>query len=110
MRFLFLAATAVLGSGIGGCQPSSPKLPPHVVASNSSLAPKRGRRIEIHSQNAALTKPECRALIEKYRSAAAPDGQISVRKPSKMLGNQMTAWCFDNFDGEGIQFNDALFD
>ena len=84
-------------------------IPAHKVASNTSLTPKCGRRIEIHTNKIDLTKDECRALIRLYRPQAAPDGQVSVRKPSKKLGGQMLPWCVENLRGDGITFND-MFD
>jgi hypothetical protein len=85
-------------------------LPRHEVASNTSLAPKQGRRIEIHSADANLTHEQCRALIEHYRDQGAPDGQVSVHKPSKLLKGELAPWCVENFEGEGIEFNESLFE
>lgn len=86
-----------------------PELPPHTIADDSPLAPKNGRRIEVHSSNPGLSKEECVALIEAYRSRAAPRGQVSVCKPSSQLESAMTPWCVENFDGRGITFNDEMF-
>lgn len=90
-------------------QVRSEPLPPHQVASNTSLAPKKGRRIEIHVRDSNLTKEQCKALIANYRSQAAPDGQVSVHKTSTLLGGELLPWCVENFDGRGVTFNDALF-
>jgi len=90
-------------------QTRSESLPPHQVASNTSLAPKKGRRIEIHVRDSNLTKEQCKALIANYRSQAAPDGQVSVHKPSTLLGGELLPWCVENFDGRSVTFNDTLF-
>lgn len=82
-------------------------VPVHTVASNTSLAPKDGRRIVLHSANPDLTKAECSMLINQYLGSAGPEGQISVHKPSPQ--NNMTPWCVENFDDKGIFFNDNLF-
>ncbi len=85
----------------------SPPLPLHTVASKTSLAPKNGHRVEIHVQNAMLTKDDCQALIRAYRKDAGPEGQVSVRKPDKR--GILQPWGVDNMDGKGIIFNDAFF-
>jgi hypothetical protein len=85
------------------------RLPPHHVASNTSLAPKEGRRIEIHVRDAHLTPAQCKTLIAHYRSQAAPGGQVSVHKPSTWLDGTLQPWCVENFDGHGVFFNDELF-
>ena len=81
----------------------------HVVADDSSLAPRDGRRIQINSFDANLSKDACIALVKYYKDQAEPDGQVSVHKPSKILDNKLNPWCIENFDGKGIQFNDYLF-
>jgi len=85
-------------------------VPPHEVVSNTSLAPKQGRRIEIHSTDPKLTRDECRALIERYRDQGGPDGQVSVHKPSSLLKGHLAPWCLENFEGKGIEFNNSLFE
>lgn len=102
----------VVGVGlvvISGCGGGSQNLPPHVVADDSSLAPKDGRRVRLDSSNADLTKEECVALIDGYRKKAGLEGQVSVHKPSKVLNGSMTPWCVENFDGRGVVFNDNMF-
>lgn len=89
-------------------QPAN-QVPRHRLASVRSLAPRVGRRVEVHVRSERLTKAECRALIDKYRTLGAPDGQVSVRKPSKLLDGQIFPWCVENFDGRGVVFNDAPF-
>jgi hypothetical protein len=87
----------------------SEALPPHTVASNTSLAPKAGRRIEIHVDDPSLTKEQCKALIAHYHNQAAPDGQVSVQKPSALFGGTLQPWCVENLGRGGIFFNDVLF-
>lgn len=82
-------------------------LAPHVIASNTSLAPKNGRRIEIRVSDAKLTKEQCTDLINAYKAQAGPEGQVSVRKPSK--DGNLYPWCVDNCDGTPIMFNDMYF-
>lgn len=90
------AATAIMAS-----------MPAHTVVSDTSLAPKDGRRVEVHSTNPELTKPECSMLINHYRSTAGAEGQVSAHKPSPQ--SNMTPWCVENLDGKGVLFNDNLF-
>jgi hypothetical protein len=82
-------------------------IPAHIVASNTSLAPKDGRRIELHSANPELTEAECSILINQYSDTAGPEGQVSVRKPNTQ--DDLAPWCIENFDGKGIVFNERLF-
>jgi hypothetical protein len=82
----------------------------HRLASVTSLFPNKGNRIEIHSQNANLNRRECVALIGAYRARAAPEGQVSVHKPSKKLGGSITPWCVESSDEKGIRFNNELFE
>lgn len=103
----------VLALLIGSCGPQPgenakppslpPSLPQHTMAKNSPLALHRGRRIEIHVADPYLTKEQCVALINAYRSQAGPGGQVSVRKPDKY--GDMSPWCVDNLDGTPIVFN-----
>lgn len=90
-------------------QGNSQVLPPHELVSNTSLAPKKGRRIEIHVQDAGLTKEQCKLLIAHYHYLAVPDGQVSVQKPSIIFGGKLAPWCVDNIDSKGTFFNDDLF-
>ncbi len=90
-----------------GC--GRPDLPAHRVADDSSLAPKKGRRIHLQVDNPDISKDECIALINAYKKKAGPDGQVAVQKPSKVLGGAMAPWCVENFDGRGIFFNDNMF-
>ena len=83
-------------------------LPQHTIESNTSLAPKDGRRIEIHVRNTNLTKDECRLLINAYKQEAGPIGQVSVRKPNK--NGELLPWCVDNIDDKGTTFNDFHFE
>lgn len=84
-------------------------LPLHQVVSNTNLLPKNGRRIEIHSSDPELNRDECRTLIFAYQEEAAPDGQVSVHKPNAAMGGDVLPWCVENFDGQGVIFNDLLF-
>jgi hypothetical protein len=84
-------------------------LPPHEIAKDTSLAPKNGRRIEIHVNDPSLTRDQCTSLINAYRSKAGPQGQVSVRKPSTAQGGGLQPWCVDNMDKSGVTFNDFYF-
>ena len=100
--FAFLA-----GSALAACSNGTIALPEHSVE-RSSLAPKEGERVQVEVTR-DISKNECSALIERYREEGSPEGQVSVRKPSKMLKGRSTPWCIENFDGKGIVFNDGLF-
>lgn len=83
-------------------------LPAHWVASNEVIRPATGaRRIQLHVDNAALTRDECLALLARYAPEAADDGQVSVRKPAP--DGQLQPWCVDNRDGKPAFFNDYVF-
>lgn len=106
-RVATTALSVALIISVSAC--SSPDLPPHTVAEDSSLAPKDGRRIQLNSDDPDLSKEECIALINGYRRKAGKEGQVSVHKPSKILKGNMAPWCVENFDGRGIVFNDNMF-
>ncbi len=57
--------------------------------------------MKIHVENADLTKEQCLALIDAYRSRAGKDGQVSVQNASKISGK--SPWCVDNMDGIEIR-------
>lgn len=88
---------------------STENLPQHTLTSNTSLAPKDGRRIEIHVSSEGLTREQCKSLIKGYRIKAGSEGQVSVHKPSALFDNNISAWCVDNMDNKGVLFNDSLF-
>ena len=108
-RALSVLVLVSLCAAVTACSPNMPELPAHVVAADSPLPPREGRRVQIDSSDADLTREECSALIEAYRDRAAPDGQISVHKPSQILDGKLTPWCVENFDGKGVRFNDNMF-
>jgi hypothetical protein len=87
--------------------PEPVALPPHIVDSNTALP--NGRRIQINVNDASITKADCRNLILAYKKQAAPDGQVSVRKPNPK-DNGMYPWCIENFGGSGIKFQDYFFE
>lgn len=102
-----LAALAV-AMGVPGC--GGPAVPEHTGSTYQSLRPvKDGRRIVLDANSPSITRLECERLVAHYRKAAAPEGQVVVRKPSQLLQGQMTPWCVENFDGRGVVFNDQLF-
>jgi hypothetical protein len=84
-------------------------LAPHVVADNMSLAPKDGRRIQLHVQDEQLSRSRCADLLREYLPQAGREGQVSVRKPNKFGGGELSPWCIDNRDGYGATYNDDLF-
>ena len=69
---------------------------------------KAGKRIQINVLT-DISSDDCTHLVQRYRSEGEPDGQISVRKPSKAADGQLFPWCVENFDGRGLQFNEGLF-
>ena len=82
------------------------ELPPHSVQKTRTVG--TGLRVLVDvDQN--ISESQCKALIAKYRNDGAPDGLVSVRKPSKMLGGRHHPWCFENFDGNGVTFDRVLF-
>lgn len=85
----------------------APKLPEHAVE-KTSLAPRQGQRVQVNV-GADISRAECEELINNYRSDGAPDGQVGVHKPSSKLGGRLLPWCVENFEGDGITFNDSLF-
>ena len=115
----FIAAALVfllvfgLFTTCGDDRPTSPAtkqpFPPHRVAGKSSLAPQKGMRIQLDVDNPSLTESECLRLLAAYREEAGPAGQVSVHRPSKLLGGQRAPWCVDNADEDHIRFQDALF-
>ena len=78
----------------------------HKVVDDSDLAPKNGRRIEIHCNNPNLTREEAEQLINHYRSRAGYEGQIGIWKPDK--DNNYFPWAVMNA-GEYTEFNDYFF-
>ena len=88
-----------------GCS-SGPPLPDHSVD-----------REPLYDNNARVTvrvrgdisRAECEALIDEYRSIAGPTGQVAVRKPSPKLEDRMLPWCVENKDEPGIFYNDHSF-
>ena len=79
----------------------------HVLASDTSLAPKDGRRIEIHCNNPDLTREEARKLIGHYDDRAGREGQVSIHKPDR--NNNYLPWAVWNA-GEETKFQDYLFE
>jgi len=82
-------------------------LPPHTMDKIADVHD--GKRITLRSSNADLTREECVALIEEYRGLAGNNGQVGVRKPSRVLNGAITPWCVENFDGVGVVFYDNMF-
>ena len=106
-----IAALAYIGKATSPEQRgkmATTELPVHSIARKQSLAPKNGKAIEIHVNNADLTRDQCLSLIKHYRDDAGPEGQVSVHKPSSLLKGQLAPWCVDNIE-EPVFFNDNLF-
>ena len=101
LRVLLSAGASLCVFLASGC---GQRLPDHKVETNP-LAMHSGMRVQI-TVNQEITKDQCIALIERYRSRGSPDGQVSVRKPSVKLDGAPSPWCVDNFDGRGVFFND----
>lgn len=84
---------------------ASDPLPAHKIVDESQLS--AGMRIQINSDDKNLSREQCTALINAYRKKGLPNGQVSVHKPStlKGLGGSVLPFCIENYDGEGIKFN-----
>gem|GEM_PF-6153312 len=90
---------------ISNCS-SVPPLPDHSVD-----------RQPLYDNNARVTvrvrtdisRDECEALIDEYRTIAGPTGQVAVRKPSAKLEGQVLPWCVENQDEPGVRYNTDLF-
>ncbi len=87
----------------------SADLPPHTVASDTdiSVGGMQRRRVEIHVTDSSMSREDARRLIEAYRPRAGEGGQVSVRKPDPY--GSLQPWAVDNMEGDGVEFNDALF-
>lgn len=64
-----------------GCS-SGPPLPEHTVDRQPLYD--NNARVTVRVR-ADISRAECEALIDKYRSIAGPTGQVAVRKPSAKL-------------------------
>ena len=84
---------------------SAQGLAEHTVVDESPLS--NGKRIQVNVEDPNLSKTDCAALIDKYRSRAGAEGQVSVHKPStvKALGGSVLPFCIDNLDGSGVSFD-----
>lgn len=72
-----------------------------------------GKRIQIDTNDANLSREACMALVEEYMEAAGgPDGKIVVQKPNPQSpwNGKRAPYCENNMDGLGTYFNDAYFD
>jgi len=87
-----------------GCGAS---LPDHTVE-KSSLGG-NATRVQVNTNDAALSKEDCEKLITEYRDDAGEGGQVSVHKPSAALQNTLQPFCVDNMEGEGTFFNEFFF-
>ncbi len=107
MKSVFLASSLLCSMIVSAAPIYASSLPEHIVK-KTSLAPSQGLRVQIDAMD-DITKNQCISLIDAYRNDGAPEGQVSVHKASKTMGGKMLPWCVENFDGEGIQFNDLFF-
>ena len=107
MRFIKYLAATTLAITLTACGTTNADLPEHDV-DISALGAKDGQRVQVNV-NSDISKEQCITLIDAYKSKAAPDGQVSVHKPSQMLEGQVAPYCVENFDGAGVRFNDTLF-
>lgn len=109
--YRLIASALVIFALTSACSDKSAEPPadlPIHTSETSSLEPRTGKRVTLTVTN-DISRDGCRALIEAYRREGAPDGQVGVHKPSAALGGQSLPWCVENYDGEGIRFNDELF-
>lgn len=98
-----MTAVATSVSATSSSAPALPPAPPYKIVDNSSLAPKRGRRIEAQVEDASISDEQCAAVIEALRAKAAPDGQVSVHVPLTDAPGEYAPLCIENFDGSGIE-------
>ena len=105
---LFALSIVIVVVGFKALFPAPEKaLVEHVVVSDTSLAPKDGRRIEIHCNNPHLTKEDARKLIGHYDDRAGREGQVSIYKPDR--DNNYLPWAVWNA-GEQTKFYDKSFE
>lgn len=90
---------------ISACS-SGPPLPDHTVTREPLYDNNARVTVKVRSD---ISRAECEALIDEYRSIAGPTGQVAVRKPSSKLEGRMLAWCVENQDEPGVFFNDHFF-
>lgn len=72
-----------------------------------------GKRIQIDTNDADLSREGCMALVDYYLEAAGgPDGKVVVQKPNPKSpwNGKRAPYCENNLDGVGTYFNDAYFD
>lgn len=103
MKTRILAALAVavlIGCGQG--------LPQHEVET-SSLAPRQGKAVRIAVQDPAMTRDQCRKLLNRYAAQARPDGMVAVSKPSPVLRGTPGVFCREDAQAPGVHFDDKLF-
>lgn len=120
MKMGKLVSACVLSAAVTACGSASPppapslvsvdtaNLPGHIVVADEALPPK-GRRIQLGTYSSTFTRDQCTALINAYRPRAAPRGQVSVVKPSKLMHGALSPWCVDNLDGKGVAFIEDMF-
>ena len=85
-------------------RPSVTSLPEHEIRRGALF---EGQRIAVQVDQ-DISRSECRALIRHYERQAQ-GGQVAVSKPNQALDGGSFPWCVQNFDGRGIQFNEASF-
>lgn len=90
---------------MAGCNAASESLPEHKVEVTNLF---EGQRVQVNV-SADITREQCIALIENYKGDAN-GGQVSVHKPAPAMQGELSPWCYYNFDGEGVRFNDTIFD
>jgi hypothetical protein len=101
MRGAFLC---FLGFSLLACGGEFSELPEHTYRATEIVD---GTRVEV-LVIAEITKDQCIALIKSYRAYAGPNGHVSVHKFNQGFG-RTSPWCFENFDGKGVRFNDIGF-
>lgn len=97
MRHLVLSLTAALAA-------CGPDLPEHALKESALVD---GQRIQIDVAT-DISRDECVALIVENQDKAKPNGQVSVHKFNKAFG-RLAPWCVENFDGQGVTFNEYGF-
>lgn len=70
-----------------------------------------GKRIQIDTNDADLTRDECIAIASKFLEEAGVDGKVVVQKPNPKppWSGKRAPFCANNNDGAGTFFNDEYF-
>jgi hypothetical protein len=79
-------------------------VPPHRVSTEVMAD---GSRIVIETDDAMISRDQCKALVKTYLAKAGGKGQIVVYKPNPKppWNGRVLAFCFDDLDNKGTVIN-----